>query len=402
MSEKIFLGSNVGELETGDVPANITRVNLSVDSDHYYTAGDDTGRAIEVTCPWGSQAMADSILASVSGKGYQPFTATDALLDPAAEIGDAVTVGGYYSVIADISTEFDRACAPTISAPESDEIDDEYPYESKERRETNRQLAQTRSLISKTSEEILLQVENELNGLSSSFSVQLDSITGRIDGLDGEFAELSLTLDGLTVTDSTGKTVINGSMIQTSNLYVNAANISGTLQANQLNLTGAITFGDLDSSVQDDISDAVSIANQALDLAGSISLPSYIQETYIDSVEVRSPTIMGGEIYALSGGDTYATMDGDAFSLMRQSSSRPRAMLYATDNDAILALGAGSDINDQNTGRLFLQKSYLGGANIGAVLFVKDDGSPMGITMRGNGIMSFTADQIEGLYLTFS
>ena len=402
LSEKIFLGSNVGELETGDVPANITRVNLSVDSDNYYTAGDDTGRAIEVTCPWGSQAMADSILASVSGKGYQPFTATDALLDPAAEIGDAVTVGGYYSVIADISTEFDRACAPTISAPESDEIDDEYPYESKERRETSRQLAQTRSLISKTSEEILLQVENELNGLSSSFSVQLESITGRIDGLDGEFAELSLTLDGLTVTDSTGQTVINGSLIQTSNLYVAAANITGTLSANQLNLTGAITFGDLDSSVQGYISDAVSIANQALDLAGSISLPPYIQETYIDSVEVRSPTIMGGEIYALSGGDTYATMDGDAFSLMRQSSSRPRAMLYATDNDAILALGAGSDINDQNTGRLFLQKSYLGGDNIGAVLFVKDNGLPIGITMRGNGTMSFTADQIEGLYLTFS
>ena len=111
---------------------------------------------------------------------------------------------------------------------------------------------------------------------------------------------------------------------------------------------------------------------------------------------------MGGEIYALSGGDTYATMDGDAFSLMRQSSSRPRAMLYATDNDAILALGAGSDINDQNTGRLFLQKSYLGGDNIGAVLFVKDNGLPIGITMRGNGTMSFTADQIEGLYLTFS
>ena len=165
LSEKIFLGSNVGDLETGDVPANITRVNLSVDSDHYYTAGDDTGRAIEVTCPWGSQEMANSILSSVSGKTYQPYTATDALLDPAAEIGDAVTVGGYYSVIADISTSFDRASAPTISAPGSDEIDDEYPYESRERRETNRQLAQTRSIISKTSEEILLQVENELEGL---------------------------------------------------------------------------------------------------------------------------------------------------------------------------------------------------------------------------------------------
>ncbi len=197
LSDKIFLGSNVGELETGDMPANITRVNLSVDSDHYYTAGDDTGRAIEVTCPWGTQEMANSILASVSGKTYQPYTATDALLDPAAEIGDAVTIGGYYSVIADISTSFDRACAPTISAPESDEIDDEYPYESREKRETDRQLAQTRSLISKTAKEIRLEVSNELNGLSASIDIKLDSITSQITGINGQVSSITQTVSGI-------------------------------------------------------------------------------------------------------------------------------------------------------------------------------------------------------------
>ena len=203
MSDKIFLGSNVGDLETGDVPANITRVNLSVDSDHYYTAGDDTGRAIEVTCPWGSQEMANSILSSVSGKKYQPYTATDALLDPAAEIGDAVTIGGYYSVIADISTSFDRACAPTISAPESDEIDDEYPYESREKRETDRQLAHTRSLITKTAKEIRLEVKNEIDGLSASIDIQLDSITSQITGLDGQVSSITQTVSGIQ-TEITG------------------------------------------------------------------------------------------------------------------------------------------------------------------------------------------------------
>lgn len=65
----------------------------------------------------GSQAMADSILAAVKNYSYQPYTAEDALLDPAAELGDAVTVGGIYSVIASADMQFDRACAPTISAP---------------------------------------------------------------------------------------------------------------------------------------------------------------------------------------------------------------------------------------------------------------------------------------------
>ena len=400
MSDKTFVGLDITGFENTGKYRPVSRVTLLVDDEKVYTAGDDTGLELSASCPHATQEMADALLAQLQGYQYQSFTADAANLDPAAELGDGVTVNGIYSIISQLDD--DGRGFPDISSPGEVALEEEYPAAGPMTQEFNRQIAETRSLISKTSEEILLQVENELNGLSSSFSVQLDSITGRIDGLDGEFAELSLTLDGLTVTDSTGQTVINGSMIQTSNLYVAAANITGTLSANQLNLTGAITFGDLDSSVQGDISDAVSIANQALDLAGSISLPPYIQETYIDSVEVRSPTIMGGEIYALSGGDTYATMDGDAFSLMRQSSSRPRAMLYATDNDAILALGAGSDINDQNTGRLFLQKSYLGGDNIGAVLFVKDNGLPIGITMRGNGTMSFTADQIEGLYLTFS
>lgn len=296
MSDKVFLGSRTGELDTGDVPANITRVNLSVDSDHYYTAGDDTGRAIEVTCPWGSQAMADSILASVSGKTYQPFTATDALLDPAAEIGDAVTVGGYYSVIADISTEFDRACAPTISAPESDEIDDEYPYESKKQREINRQLAQTRSLISKTSEEILLQVENELKGLSSSFSVQLQQITARVDGLEGDFTEVSVTLDGLTVTDGSGTTKIKGDRVETENLYVNAANISGTLTANQINLTGAITWGDLASDAQNQVTNAQNLASSAYGTAVSAQTSANTANSQLSAWAYPGTTLINGNM----------------------------------------------------------------------------------------------------------
>lgn len=313
LSEKIFLGSNVGELETGDVPANITRVNLSVDSDHYYTAGDDTGRAIEVTCPWGSQEMANSILASVRGKTYQPYTATDALLDPAAEIGDAVTVGGYYSVIADIFTSFDRASAPTISAPGSDEIDDEYPYESRERRETNRQIAQTRSIISKTSEEIRLLVEDEINEISTSFSVQIGEISARVDDAEGSIEVVINTIDGLTVTDGSGTTKIKGDRVETENLYVNAANISGTLTANQINLTGSITWGDLASDAQNQVTNAQNLASSAYGTAVSaqtsantansqISAWTYPGSTMINGQMLKTGTVMASKLLGGSVG----------------------------------------------------------------------------------------------------
>ena len=337
LSDKIFLGSNVGELETGDMPANITRVNLSVDSDHYYTAGDDTGRTIEVTCPWGSQEMANSILSSVSGKTYQPYTATDALLDPAAEIGDAVTVGGYYSVIADISTSFDRASAPTISAPGSDEIDDEYPYESRERRETNRQLAQTRSIISKTSEEILLKVEKELEGLSSSFSVQLQQIQSQITGLNGQVSSITQKVDNITLDVTNGSTsssislsvggvTVSSQTIQMNGLvtFTGLANgtttidgaciKTGTIEAERLNLTGAITWSDLSNRVQSDIDTALQDASDALDTANDVSGTvddwsyRYGGTTYIDGTKLMTGTVtatklQGGQVDLLASNE---------------------------------------------------------------------------------------------------
>lgn len=232
LSDKVFVGSRTAQLEVGDIPSNISRVNLSVDSDHYYTAGDDTGKALEVSCPWGSQAMADNILSAVKDYIYQPYTAEDALLDPAAEIGDAVTVGGIYSIISGIDIDFDLAFASTISAPESDEIDDEYPYQSRERRETNRQLAQTRSLISKTSEEIRLEVENEIEGLSSSISVQLESITSTVQGLNGQVSTISQKVNNITLT------VQNG----TDRSYIDLSVGGVTVASQVIRFTGDVVF----------------------------------------------------------------------------------------------------------------------------------------------------------------
>lgn len=274
-------------MDTGDV-FHVTRVNLSVDSDHYYTAGDDTGQTIEVTCPWGTQEMANSILASLQGYQYQPYTAIDALLDPAAEIGDAVTVGGIYSVIANVDTVFDRACAPSISAPESDEIDDEYPYESKDRRETNRQLAQTRSLISKTSEEIMLSVENEIQGLSSSITVQIDSINSQITGLNGQVSTINQTVGSI----STQITGINGDI----------SSLEQTANSLQSQITSA--NGDISEINQRVNSITLSVENS--------TNRSYI-DLYIDGIVVSSQTIRftGDVVFESDLADGNTTVSGD-------------------------------------------------------------------------------------------
>lgn len=222
MSDKVYMGQNASDLDYDEKAPKISRVNLAVDSDHIYTSGDDTGRTLEVSCPWGSQAMADSILAKVRGIEYQPYEASDALLDPATEIGDGITLGGVYSVLAQSYVSLDKQCAANISAPYTDEIDDEYPYKTPEQRKAERQLAQTRSLIAKNAEEIRLEVQ----------------------GLDGKYTKLSQTVDGFTFEDESGTVYIDGGAIKAksvtadqidaTNLKVDAANITGTLYIGDL------------------------------------------------------------------------------------------------------------------------------------------------------------------------
>lgn len=319
MNGSVYVGQKALSLTEYEKAAPITGVILWVDDENCYEAGDETGTVIEQDCPYASQSMADNLLATLQGYSYQGLEANGAKVSPIAELGDGLTVDGLYTQIAYQNIRFSTGEVMDVSAPGSDETLHEYKTEGETTKQFTHQIAETRSLISKTSEEILLQVENELEGLSSSFSVQLDSITGRVNGLDGEFAELSLTLDGLTVTDSTGKTVINGSMIQTSNLYVNAANISGTLRANQINLTGAITWSDLASDAQWKVNSASSLASTANQNAttanNTISGWKYQGTTYIDGKKLMTGTvtasiIQGGQIALMATEDIQAGILG--------------------------------------------------------------------------------------------
>ena len=222
MSEKVYLGQNASDLDYYEKAPKISRVNLTVDSDHIYTSGDYNGRTLEVSCPWGSQAMADSILAKVSGIEYQPYEASNALLDPATEIGDGITLGGVYSVLAQSYVSLDKQCAANISAPYTDEIDDEYPYKTPEQRKAERQLAHTRSLITKTAEEIKLEVQ----------------------GLDGKYTKLYQTVDGFTFEDESGTVYIDGGAIKANS--VTADQIDATnLKVDAANITGTLYIGDL-------------------------------------------------------------------------------------------------------------------------------------------------------------
>ena len=110
----------------------------------------DNGRMLELTCPWGSQQMAENILNRInpdSGRAfrYQPYSAKNAMLDPAAELGDGVSVKDISSGIYSQTERFGVRHLSDIEAPTDEEIDHEYPYESQTNRKTERKFTVERN-----------------------------------------------------------------------------------------------------------------------------------------------------------------------------------------------------------------------------------------------------------------
>lgn len=267
--DKTYLGRRLAEFSPGIASQPITKVELlDENGDVVGVSGSDTGRTLTALQPDGSNAMAAAILAKVSGYKHIGYEGSEALLDPAVELGDAVTVDGIYVPLIALDMTFNSMLALDISAPDADEIDDEYPYKSPTQRQIERNFAKARSLITKTSEEIMLKVE----------------------GIDGKYTEVKTTLDGLTVTDASGTTKINGSSIETENLYVAAANITGKLTADQIQ-AGSISVGDLkDGSSYATKSYVDSNAGLSASEVDS-AIATYIDETSITAQKLRGQTV---------------------------------------------------------------------------------------------------------------
>ena len=284
MSEKYFVGNDITSFSDNGKYKPISRVTLLVDDENSLTAGDDTGMEIVASCPHATQSMVNSLLQTMSGYQYQAYEAGAANIDPAAELGDGVTVGGVYSPLSKI-IDNGRGYAD-ISSPGEMEMEDEYPSEGYIAQEFNRKIAETRSAITKTSEEINLEIQ----------------------GVNGRVSAIQLTLDGVTITGADGVTRIKGGMIQANsvtatqidatNLKVAAANITGTLTASQIQAS-SIYVGDL--------ADGSSYATKTYVQNNAGLSASEVDDaiaTYIDGTSITAETLRGRTVELLASSNT--------------------------------------------------------------------------------------------------
>ena len=124
----IDLGRRVAKHDYADLFEAYSGVTLTIPDGQSYTAGDDSGRTIKAECPWASQQMADNLLAQVKGFRHQPYSAAGAILDPAAEMGDTVTIDGVAGKIFRRDQRFGTLDRADLSAPGDEEINHEIPY----------------------------------------------------------------------------------------------------------------------------------------------------------------------------------------------------------------------------------------------------------------------------------
>lgn len=199
-----------------------------------YFAGTDTGYVLEIDNPFATAATAQTVLDGLRLRGsrYRPYQAGSALLDPAAEIGDNVSVDGNDSIIFSASGNYGRLMAMDIAAPYEEEIDHEFPYVPKQTREFKRESSYTRSRLTVTESEISAEVVRATGAeeqLSSRISINATEIAAKVSKSGGDSSSF-----GWTLTDSSWRLTSNG-----TDVFI--ANSSGITVKGSGEFTGQIT-----------------------------------------------------------------------------------------------------------------------------------------------------------------
>jgi hypothetical protein len=278
--------------------------------------------------------MANNMLASLTGYQYQPYQAQGALLDPAAEIGDAVNMRGAYGGIYTRERTFGRLMKADVSAPHDEEINHEYQYESPEERKFTRQVNDVRASLRIANDNIEAKVSQESPEGQTSFSWKLLSDSHRwyangeevmsitASGLKvrGEVEATSGKIGGFTISASAiynniskyGGTQSKGVYIGTDGIQLGQnfkVNTSGTVTANNMTLTGTLKVGGSTISAATLRSGAQSAYNNgsywsggasggyaftSATTSGTGSYPSYFTTAYL---VVKSAISMGGAAF---------------------------------------------------------------------------------------------------------
>lgn len=264
-----IIGKRFRELSVAPQFDGFSGVEIVVDKETTYFAGNTTGRVLTIDNPWGTQEQANNILEQIRGFQYQPYTANEVLLNPAAELGDSVNLNGVYSGLFRIDRDFKRLMKADISAPADEELDHEYSYTPKADRVINRRFDAVEAEFVMQSNLIAAKV-SQTGGDNSSFGWQLlsdhfslfsgnnevfrvdssgASVKGHFEATSGKIGNFNIGTRSIwNNIDSFANpgNLSSGVYVGTDGIRLGrnfTVNSSGNVTANNMTLTGTLSVG---------------------------------------------------------------------------------------------------------------------------------------------------------------
>lgn len=340
-TETVSVGTDALDLTTTPAYDALSIVHLVVSEDAEYIAPQSggTGRSIEISCPWGTQDMADNILTAIGGYVYQPLSVTTATeANPLWELGDGVTVNGYTSVIAAMPTAFGTKYTADIEAPESEEINHEYPYQDKGTRDIERKIAQSSASLRVDIDGIKAMV----SGLAAPWEAGHSYSVGDIVEHDGKFYRCTVANSDSTFNPSKWTEIDSGvveSILQlaigkmTLSVSGDGSGSSIVLTSGSVRITSAATFFE---------------TNEA-HFSGSLSA-SKISAGSIDAEVVSVKTAFAVQMLVNNVWTTVGYV-GAATGIDASGNTTRGAVLKSVDGDSyVIATNAGVRMQQGSTG----------------------------------------------------
>ena len=342
--------------------------------------------------------IAQNVYNTIKTYLYSPYKASDAILDPAMELGDGLTINGLYTVIAVLDETCDGLYSANIEAPSYEETDYEFVYQTKSDKNLERKLAKStasmkigidsitqmvtglaKPWISNTSYTVGEIVEHEnkfyrctVSNSDSTFDP--DKWTEIDNGVVESILQLAVGKMTLSVNSTASGSSIEltsgGITIESPRVYFQTDNlhISGKLAASQIETTQLVVGDNIQMGANATISWS-KVTNQPT-ILGTDDVDGQIA-TYIDGHSIQASTLKGQYvyIYGSNGRTVYGT-------IYAGTNSVGTTALELNGSDGLRLTSGGN--------------TYLTGNNGGSIL--------IGYDTSGSGTAALSGVHINGLF----
>lgn len=158
---------DMGEKQT------VTGVRLIRGDQAEWLAGTEGGLVVEASLANATRAQADELCGRLKGLVYEPFVSDQRHIDPLAEVGDRIEVGGHAVTVWSLTETLCASFYADLETPEQQkEAEQEYPYLTETQRVQRRvtTLETTTAEIRKTQASIELEVTSVKLDLANNYS----------------------------------------------------------------------------------------------------------------------------------------------------------------------------------------------------------------------------------------